>query len=338
MNIINNSGPCILAIETSCDDTSIAILKEGKMLANITANQAIHEKYGGVVPELASRDHEKNIVKVYYESLRTAGIQRDEIDYVAFTQGPGLLGSLLVGTSFAKSLSLGLNKPLIAVNHLEAHVASLYIDIPQPKFPFLTLLVSGGHTELVLVEDFFKFTTLGGTLDDAAGEAFDKIGKMLNLGYPAGPLIDQLAENGISDKFQFTYSKVPKYKYSFSGLKTQVLYFLQKKIQEDPGFIKKNLEDLCASIQHHIVSYLLKTVELAAKDHELSNFGLVGGVSANNSLRKAMNLLAQRFGGECYIPKLEYCTDNAAMIAKVAEFKAKQNKFDDLSVKAKARF
>lgn len=298
----------------------------------------IHEKYGGVVPELASRDHEKNLVKVFRAALEKASIDKNEIDSIAFTQGPGLLGSLLVGSSFAKSLSWALDKPLIAVNHLEAHIASLYIDHPNPTFPFLCMLVSGGHTELIMVKDFFEFEKLGNSLDDAAGEAFDKIGKMLNLGYPAGPRIDQLAKTGNAGAFNFTYAKVPDYNYSFSGLKTQVLYFLRDQTKANAHFIEEHLEDLCASIQHHIVSYLLKPVEKIMVAKGIQQLGLVGGVSANTKLRQEVQNLATKYNGSCLIPSFEYCTDNAGMIAKVAEFKFLQKEFVGLDVQAKPRF
>lgn len=327
-----------MAIETSCDDTSVAVLKNGKMLANITANQEIHAKYGGVVPELASRDHEKNILKVFKEAMSVADIKLNELDAIAFTQGPGLLGSLLVGTSFAKSLSWSLGIPLIAINHLEAHIASLYIEHSSIVFPFISLLVSGGHTEIVLVEDYFKFKRVGATLDDAAGEAFDKIGKMLNLPYPAGPHIDRLAKKGNPKAYSFTYSKVPSFNYSFSGLKTQVLYFLQDRLKLNPQFIEDNMENLCASIQHHIVHYLLKQVEGAMNQFGVYDIGLVGGVSANSLLRKEVEELSKRYSGKHMIPSFEYCTDNAGMIAKVAEFKYHQKEFVDLGVEAKARF
>lgn len=329
---------CLLAIETSCDDTSVAVLKNSKILANITANQLVHEKYGGVVPELASRNHEKNMVWVYQEALKKAQIEATEIDSIAFTQGPGLLGSLLVGSSFAKSLSWALKKPLIAVNHLEAHIASLYIENENPPFPFLCMLVSGGHTELILVKDYFKFEKLGNTLDDAAGEAFDKIGKMLELGYPAGPKIDKLARKGNASAFKFTYSKVPDYNYSFSGLKTQVLYFLRDMVKENPQFIKESIEDLCASVQQHIITYLLKPVEKIMLENNVVNLGLVGGVSANSQLRKEAQDLAKKHGGSCLIPSFEFCTDNAGMIAKVGEFKYNSQEFVGLDVTAKSRF
>jgi len=335
---INKNNPCVLAIETSCDDTSIAVLKKDKILANVTANQEIHSKYGGVVPELASRDHEKNIAAVYQEALNQAKVEQNELDAIAFTQGPGLLGSLMVGTSFAKSLSLGLNIPLIAVNHLQAHVAALYIQHPKPLFPFICLLVSGGHTQIIEVTDYFVFEILGSTLDDAAGEAFDKIGKMLDLPYPAGPHIDQLAKSGDGQKFQFTYSKVPDFNYSFSGLKTQVLYFVRDQLKMNTNFVAENIQDLCASIQNHICTYLLKPVKKIMAQKSMQGVAIVGGVSANSSLREITQVLAKSHGVAFMVPDLEYCTDNAAMVAQVAKFKYQKGEFVELDVIAKARF
>ncbi len=330
--------PCLLAIETSCDDTSVAVLKEGKILANVTAQQHIHSEYGGVVPELASRDHERNMLRVYREALKKAGVSKEELEAIAFTQGPGLLGSLLVGVSFAKSLALGLQKPLIAVDHLQAHIAALYIKEPNPDFPFLCLLVSGGHTQTVLVRDHFDFEVLGKTLDDAAGEAFDKIGKLMGIPYPGGALIDKYARSGNPDAFSFTYSKVPGFDYSFSGLKTQVLYFLQKQEKENPGFTEKYRDDLCASVQAHICTYLLKPVQRIMRDTPLKGLALAGGVSANSQLRKDMGELAEQHGLNFMVPDFEYCTDNAGMIAEVARFKFEKKEFADLSVIARARF
>jgi N6-L-threonylcarbamoyladenine synthase len=335
---LHNSNPCILAIETSCDDTSVAVLKDGNILANVTASQHIHSKYGGVVPELASRDHEKKLIQVYKEALSLAKIEQNQLNAIAFTQGPGLLGSLLVGTSFAKSLSLGLGIPLIAVNHLQAHVAALYINNPKPTFPFLCLLVSGGHTETLLVKDYFDFERLGTTQDDAAGEAFDKIGKMMGLPYPAGPHIDKLAQQGNPKAYEFTYSKVPGYNYSFSGLKTQVLYFLQKQVKENPNFVEQHLPDLCASVQHHICMYLAKPMLQILEKHSVKGIGLVGGVSANSELRKTLATLAQTHNLPFMVPDFEFCTDNAGMIAEVAKHKYAQQVFVGLDVVAKARF
>jgi len=327
-----------LAIETSCDDTSIAVLKEDKILANVTANQEIHAKYGGVVPELASRNHEKNIVRVFNEAINQSGIDQSELDAIAFTQGPGLLGSLMVGVSFAKSLALGLNIPLIAVNHLQAHIAALYIENPNPTFPFICLLVSGGHTQIIWVKDFFSYEILGSTLDDAGGEAFDKIGKMLDLPYPAGPTIDRLAQKGDPERFKFTYSKVPDFNYSFSGFKTQVLYFLRDQEKLDANFKASNINDLCASIQHHICTYLLKPVAKLMKEREVLGLAVVGGVSANAELRIEMQKLALKNQIPFMVPDFQYCTDNAGMIAEVAKYKFEKEDFVTLDVVAKARF
>ena len=327
-----------MAIETSCDDTSIAVFKNDKILANITASQEIHAKYGGVVPELASRDHEKNIVSVFKEALDVSQTEVYDINAIAFTEGPGLLGSLMVGTSFAKSLALGLNIPLIAVNHLQAHVAALYIEHKTPVFPFLCLLVSGGHTQVIKVSDYFDFEVLGRTLDDAAGEAFDKIGKMMHLPYPAGPQIDKLAQYGNPNRFSFTYSKVPNYDYSFSGLKTQVLYFLRDQIKNNPSFIRENLNDLCASIQNHICTYLLKPIKLLLMDNEIKGLGIVGGVSANSELRTLMKGMADKQKVAFMVPDFQYCTDNAGMIAQAAKFKFEKKDFVGLDVVAKARY
>jgi len=334
----NKQLPCIVAIESSCDDTSVAVLKRGKILANVTAQQHIHKLYGGVVPELASRNHEKNIINTFEGAMKQAKITIDEVDAFAFTQGPGLLGALLVGTSFTKSLAMALNKPLIAVNHLQAHVAALYIDNPKPSFPFMCLLVSGGHTQILLVKDYFDFTVVGSTLDDAAGEAFDKIGKMLNLPYPAGPVIDKFAQLGNKNAFTFTTSKVPNFDFSFSGFKTQILYFLKKENAHTEDFISKNIHDLCASVQNHIVNYLLQQVIAAIKSHPIKGLAIVGGVSTNSELREAFKTLATNKKLELMIPALEYCTDNAAMIAQAAFYKYQKLDFADLSITAQARF
>jgi len=334
----NEKLPCIVAIESSCDDTSVAVLKQGKILANVTAQQHIHQLYGGVVPELASRNHEKNMTNTFENALNQAQIELHEVDAFAFTQGPGLLGALLVGTSFTKSLAMALNKPLIAINHLQAHVAALYIDHPKPQFPFMCLLVSGGHTQILLVQDYFDFTIVGQTLDDAAGEAFDKIGKMLHLPYPAGPIIDKKAELGNKNAFTFTTSKVPNFDFSFSGFKTQVLYFLQKENAKNEEFVAQNINDLCASIQSHIVAYLLQQVAAAIKKHPIKGLAIVGGVSANSHLREVFKTFASNNNLALMIPAVEYCTDNAAMIAQAAAYKYQMQDFADLSVTAQARF
>jgi len=335
---VQKAYPCLLGIETSCDDTAIAIYHKGNILANISIIQHIHKKYGGVVPELASRDHEKKLLFTLDEALKKANINLYDIDAIAFTQGPGLMGALMVGTSFAKGLAMALNLPLIAVNHLEAHIAAIFIACPKPKFPFLCLLVSGGHTQIIAVLDFDKHMILGSTKDDAAGEAFDKIGKLFGLPYPAGKHIDDLALKGDATKFNFTSAKMSNLDFSFSGLKTQVRYFIGKMETEDEHFIKNNLADLCASVQYTIVQDLIAKCEFALAHKQYHGIGLVGGVSANTQLRSATANLAVNYGIESYIPSFEFCTDNAAMIAMSGLFKYQKQDFVDLSVKAMARF
>lgn len=335
------SDSIILGIESSCDDTSAAIIKGNKILSNIAANQAIHNEYGGVVPELASRAHQQNIIPVVEKSVSKANIQQKDISAVGFTRGPGLLGSLLVGTSFAKSLAMSLNVPLIEVNHLQAHILAHFIDdanIMPPEFPFLCLTVSGGHTMIVLVKDYFDMEIIGKTIDDAAGEAFDKIGKIFDLDYPAGPIIDRLAKEGDAKAFKFSKPRLEKYDYSFSGIKTSVLYFIQKEIKKNPDFIKENIENLAASVQKSIVEILMDKLEKAATDLNINHVAIAGGVSANSGLREAMQKNAQRLGWNIYIPKFEYTTDNAAMIAMVAKLKFDRGEFSDLSVSATARY
>jgi len=330
-----------LGIESSCDDTSAAVIKGNTILSNIAASQAIHNEYGGVVPELASRAHQQNIIPTVQKSLLQANIQQNAISAIGFTRGPGLLGSLLVGTSFAKSLAMSLNVPLIEVNHLQAHILAHFIDdansVP-PKFPFLCLTVSGGHTMIVLVKDYFKMQILGKTIDDAAGEAFDKIGKLLELDYPAGPIVDRLGQLGNEDAFVFSKPKVPDYDYSFSGIKTSVLYFVQKKLKDNPDFIEQNLNDLCASVQKTIVDTLMVKLEKAALDYGINEIAIAGGVSANSALRKAMGENAKFKGWNVYIPKFEYTTDNAAMIAMVAQLKYERGEFAPLTISASARY
>lgn len=335
------SDSIILGIESSCDDTSAAIIQGNKILSNIAANQEIHNDYGGVVPELASRAHQQNIIPVVEKSVSKANIQQKDISAVGFTRGPGLLGSLLVGTSFAKSLAMSLNVPLIEVNHLQAHILAHFIDdanIAPPPFPFLCLTVSGGHTMIVLVKDYFDMEIIGKTIDDAAGEAFDKIGKIFNLDYPAGPIIDKLAKNGDPNAFTFSKPRLEKYDYSFSGVKTSVLYFIQKEIKKNPEFIKENIENLAASVQKTIVEILMNKLEKAAKDYNISHIAIAGGVSANSGLREAMTKNEDKLGWNIYIPKFEYTTDNAAMIAMVAKLKYDRGEFTDLSVSATARY
>lgn len=335
------SDSIILGIESSCDDTSAAIIQGNKILSNIAANQEIHNDYGGVVPELASRAHQQNIIPVVEKSLSKANIQQKDISAVGFTRGPGLLGSLLVGTSFAKSLAMSLNVPLIEVNHLQAHILAHFIDdanIMPPKFPFLCLTVSGGHTMIVLVKDYFDMEIIGKTIDDAAGEAFDKIGKIFDLDYPAGPIVDRLAKTGDKNSFKFNKPKLEQYDYSFSGIKTSVLYFIQKEVKKNPEFIKENLADLCASVQKSIVEILMDKLEKASKELNINEVAIAGGVSANSGLREAMQQNAEKLGWNIYIPKFEYTTDNAAMIAMVAKLKFDRSEFADLSVSATARY
>lgn len=335
------NGSIILGIESSCDDTSAAVIKGNRILSNIAASQTIHNEYGGVVPELASRAHQQNIIPVIHQSLTKANIQQNEISAIGFTRGPGLLGSLLVGTSFAKSLAMSLDVPLIEVNHLQAHILAHFIEDANPvppKFPFLCLTVSGGHTMIVLVEDYFDMEIIGKTIDDAAGEAFDKIGKLFGLDYPAGPIVDKLAKTGDPHAFTFSKPKMDGYDYSFSGVKTSVLYFIQKELKKDPEFISKNLSDLCASVQKTITETLMLKLEKAAADYQISEVAIAGGVSANSGLREAMLTNKEKLGWNIYIPKFEYTTDNAAMIAMVAQLKYERGEFSDLSVSASARY
>ena len=331
----------ILGIESSCDDTSAAIIQGNKILSNIAANQQIHNDYGGVVPELASRAHQQNIIPVVQKSLVEANIQQNDIAAIGFTRGPGLLGSLLVGTSFAKSLAMSLEVPLIEVNHLQAHILAHFIEDANPvppKFPFLCLTVSGGHTMIVLVKDYFNMKIIGKTTDDAAGEAFDKIGKIFGLDYPAGPIVDRLAKEGDPNSFKFNKPRLENYDYSFSGVKTSVLYFIQKEIRKNPDFINENLNNLCASVQKTIIEVLMEKLEKAAEDYGIKEVAIAGGVSANSGLRKAMEENAAKLGWNIYIPKFEYTTDNAAMIAMVAKLKYERGEFSDLSVSATARY
>lgn len=329
--------PTILAIESSCDDTGAAICCNGKILSNIIASQKVHESYGGVVPELASRAHMQNIVPVVETALQKANVTLKDIDAFAFTQAPGLIGSLLVGSQFAKSLAYSFNKPLIAVHHMQAHVLANLIDEPKPTFPFLCLTVSGGHTQIVLAKAPLDLEVLGETIDDAAGEAFDKSAKLLGLPYPGGPLIDQYAQLGNPVKFKFAEPQIPELNFSFSGLKTSILYFLQKEIKQNQHFVQENLNDLCASIQQTIISILIKKLKKAIQKTGIKNVCIAGGVSANSGLRKAMQDLAEKNNVKVFIPSFEYCTDNAAMIAITAYYKYKQEQFSDLSINPTAR-
>lgn len=317
----------ILAIESSCDDTAAAIIANSNIRANVVSSQKIHEQYGGVVPELASRAHQSNIVPVVEAALHKADISRKELDAIAFTQGPGLLGSLLVGISFAKAMALALDVPLIAVDHLHAHLAAHFIDEPKPQFPFLCLLVSGGHTQLVRMDDINDYTVIGRTTDDAAGEAFDKAAKIMQLPYPGGPLIDKYAAEGNPKAYSFPKPDVPGLDFSFSGLKTSFLYFIRDGLQKDPQFIEKNMADICASYQHRIVSYLVSRLEEASRQTGIKQIGIAGGVAANSGLRKLLADKASRNRWQLYIPDFAYCTDNAAMVAMAAAFKYKSGDF-----------
>ncbi|WP_455169435.1 tRNA (adenosine(37)-N6)-threonylcarbamoyltransferase complex transferase subunit TsaD [Aegicerativicinus sediminis] len=330
----------ILGIESSCDDTSASVLCNGKILSNVVASQKIHEVYGGVVPELASRAHLQNIVPVVHEALKRANISSKELNAIAFTQGPGLLGSLLVGTSFAKSLALGLQIPLIDVNHMQAHILAHYIDeegFNKPPFPFLAMTISGGHTQIVLVTNYFEMEVIGETIDDAVGEAFDKSGKILGLNYPAGPEMDKRAQLGNPKAFKFTKPKVDGLNFSFSGLKTAILYFIQNNLKENPNFIEEHLNDICASIQHTIINILMDKLKIASKQTGINHIAIGGGVSANSGIRSALKAAENKYGWTTYIPKFEYTTDNAAMIAIVGYLKYQEQIFATQNIAAKAR-
>ena len=311
----------ILAIESSCDETSVAVCNNGKITSNVIANQTIHQNYGGVIPELASRVHQQNIVPVIHQALADAKVDKKDINAVAFTQGPGLLGALLVGVSFAKSFALALNVPLISINHMQAHILAHFIDDPKPAFPFLCLTVSGGHTQIVLVKDYFDMEIVGETLDDAAGEAFDKTAKILNLPYPGGPLIDKHAKLGNPLAYKFPVPQIKDLDYSFSGFKTAILYFIRDHVKENPDFIPTHLDDICASVQHSIVQILLTKLKKAALQYNIKDIAIAGGVSANSGLRAALKQMETELGWTTYIPQFQYCTDNAAMIAIAAHYK-----------------
>jgi N6-L-threonylcarbamoyladenine synthase len=330
----------ILAIESSCDETSASIIVNGKVLNNIVATQSVHEKYGGVVPELASRAHQENLIPVVHEALSTAGISKKELSAVAVTRGPGLMGSLLVGVSFAKAFAKALDIPLIDVNHMQAHVLAHFIAEPRPSFPFICLTVSGGHTQLVRVTDHLTMEVIGETQDDAVGEAFDKTAKLLGLPYPGGPLLDRYAKEGNPKAYTFPITRMPGLNYSFSGIKTAVLYFLRDRLVENPNFITENLADLCASIQYTLVEMLLIKLKVAMKEYGINEVAIAGGVSANSGLRAALSVLSQRKGWTLYVPEFEYCTDNAAMIAMAAHFKYLRGEFVgyDIAPLAKMKF
>ncbi|SHM43337.1 N6-L-threonylcarbamoyladenine synthase [Cyclobacterium lianum] len=327
----------ILAIESSCDETSAAVISDGKILNNIVATQSVHEKYGGVVPELASRAHQQHLVPVVSEALKSSGVDKSALSAVAFTRGPGLMGALLVGVSFAKSFAHALDLPLIEVNHMEAHVLAHFIEKPSPSFPFICLTVSGGHTQLVRVSSHLEMEILGETLDDAVGEAFDKIAKILGLPYPGGPQLDKLAGNGDPDAFTFPLSDMKGLDFSFSGIKTAVLYFLKKNLKEDPDFIARNLEDICASVQQTLIAMLMNKLIRACNESEIREVAIAGGVSANSGLRKALKESAGEQGWKVYLPKLEYCTDNAAMVAMAAHYKYQAGQFCGLDISPLAR-
>jgi len=322
----------ILGIESSCDDTSAAIIKDGYILSNVVASQDVHKAYGGVVPELASRAHQQNIIPVVDQAMKKAGIAVNEIDAVAFTRGPGLLGSLLVGTSFAKGFALSNNLPLIEVNHLQAHVLANFIkesekDFKHPSFPFLTLLVSGGNSQIIIVRDYLDMEVIGQTIDDAAGEAFDKCAKVMGLPYPGGPVIDELAKEGNPDAFEFNKPRIQGLDYSFSGLKTSFLYFLRDRLKENANFVEENLNDLCASLQKTIVDTLLNKVKRAVKETGIKQIAIAGGVSANSALQNTMNEFAKKYKWEVFIPKLGYSLDNAGMVAVTGYYKYLKNDF-----------
>ena len=330
----------ILAIESSCDDTAASVLKNDKVLSNVVANQLVHNQYGGVVPELASRAHQQNIVPVIEAALKKANISKKQLSAIAFTQGPGLLGSLLVGSSFAKSIAIGLDIPLIAVNHMHAHIMAHFIDevgFGKPTFPFLALTISGGHTQIVQVNDHFDLKIIGETTDDAVGEAFDKSAKILGMPYPGGPLVDKHAQTGNPNAFQFTKPKIDGLNFSFSGLKTQILYFVQKNVAKNPNFITENLNDICASIQLTIINILMDKITLAVAQTGITQIAIGGGVSANSGIRAAIKNTELAKGWKTFIPKFEYTTDNAAMIGIVGYQKFLSAKFETQSVTSKAR-
>jgi len=328
----------ILGIESSCDETSASVCVDGAILSNVIANQTIHEAYGGVVPELASRVHQQNIVPAVQQALLNAKVNKNDIDAVAFTRGPGLLGSLLVGVSFAKAFALAKNIPLIDINHMQAHVLAHFIGDNKPAFPFLCLTVSGGHTQIVLVKDYFDMEVIGQTLDDAAGEAMDKTSKILGLPYPGGPLIDKYARLGNPDAYKFPEPQIQGLDFSFSGLKTSILYFIRDHVAEEPEFIQKNLNDICASVEKRIATILLNKLSKAAKEYSIKDLALAGGVSANTGLRQGLQELCEKNNWRCFIPKMEYCTDNAAMIAIAGYYKFLKSEFTDQGVAPLARY
>jgi len=328
----------VLGIESSCDETSASVCVDGAILSNVIANQTIHEAYGGVVPELASRVHQQNIVPAVQQALLNAKVNKNDVDAVAFTRGPGLLGSLLVGVSFAKAFALAKNIPLIDINHMQAHVLAHFIGDNKPAFPFLCLTVSGGHTQIVLVKDYFDMEVIGQTLDDAAGEAMDKTSKILGLPYPGGPLIDKYARLGNPDAYKFPEPQIPGLDFSFSGLKTAILYFIRDNVAADPDFIQKNLNDICASVEKRIATILLNKLSKAAIAYGIKDIALAGGVSANTGLREGLKALCEKNNWQPFIPKMEYCTDNAAMIAIAGYYKFLKGEFVGQEVAPLARY
>ncbi len=330
--MVQQQHPTILAIESSCDETSASVIRAGKVLNNVIASQAVHHQHGGVVPELASRAHQQNIWHVVNDAMQQAGIKNNELNAIAFTRGPGLMGSLLVGVSFAKGMALALDLPLIEVNHMEAHVLAHFIQEPRPQFPFLCLTVSGGHTQIVLVKDYLDMKVIGETQDDAVGEAFDKAAKMMGLPYPGGPLIDKFAKEGNPNAFKFSQTVMPDLSFSFSGIKTAFLYFLRDRKKEDENFVEKNMNDICASLQRHLVNMLLQKLKLAAQQTGIKEIAIAGGVAANSGLRNAVAQTAQELNWKIFIPEFQYCTDNAAMIAMAAHYKFLAGKFCGLDV------
>ena len=328
----------LLAIESSCDETSAAIMVDGELKSNVISTQLIHSEWGGVVPELASRAHQKSIIPVVQEALQKANINKNDLNAIAFTRGPGLLGALMVGTSFAKSLALSLDIPLIEVNHMQAHVLAHFIEEPRPQFPFLCLTVSGGHTQLVWVEGPLNMQIIGETQDDAVGEAFDKTAKLIGLPYPGGPLIDKLAKEGNPDKYPFPMGEMPGLDFSFSGIKTSILYFLQKEVKLNPNFIEENKADICASVQKTLIEILLRKVKKAMREKNCSSIAIAGGVSANSGLRKRLQELGEENHWEVFIPAFSYCTDNAGMIAMAGHFKFEAGEFCGQDVSPLARY
>jgi len=329
--------PVILGIESSCDDTSASVCVDGVILSNVIANQSIHEAYGGVVPELASRVHQQNIVPAVQQALLNAKVNKNDIDAVAFTRGPGLLGSLLVGVSFAKAFALAQNAPLVEINHMQAHILAHFIGDHKPVFPFLCLTVSGGHTQIVLVKDYFEMEIIGQTLDDAAGEAMDKTSKILGLPYPGGPLIDKYARQGNPDAYKFPEPQISGFDFSFSGLKTSILYFIRDNVAKNPDFISENMADICASVEKRIATILLNKFEKAAKQYSIKQLALAGGVSANTGLRLGLQALCEKNGWESFIPAMQYCTDNAAMIAIAGYYKYLKGEFAGQEIAPMAR-